>query len=95
MDAKTALQALITDAIADGYLDPNALEPEQRPAPAKPIEPARKTLGQIVLDVSTRYDEAVRTGIWPEVSTWSQRQEQAKRRARKPSGDTSINGAAL
>jgi hypothetical protein len=95
MDAKTALQELIAEAIAAGYLDPDTLEPEQRPAPAKPVEPTRKTLGQIVLDIDARYVEAVRTGIWPKVPAWSQPQEQPKRRARKPPTDTSINDAAL
>jgi len=79
MDAKAALRELIAEAIAAGYLDPRTLEPEQRPAPAKPIEPTRKTLGQIVLDVTSRYDEAVRTSVWPKVPAWSQRHK-------KPSG---------
>jgi hypothetical protein len=35
MDAKTALQELIADAIAAGYLDPSTLEPV-KPAAAAP-----------------------------------------------------------
>jgi hypothetical protein len=47
----------------------------------------RETLGQIVLRNVARYDEAVRTGIWPEVPAWSQRREQSKRRAKKPADE--------